>query len=54
MFKFVDQAADAVEQFTGLTPSSTEIGIAFDDVYNPMIKAAKEAISPRKIAEQSA
>jgi shikimate dehydrogenase len=26
------QAADAFELFTGLTPSSTEIGIAFDDV----------------------
>ena len=26
------QAADAFELFTGLTPSSTEMGIAFDDV----------------------
>jgi shikimate dehydrogenase len=25
------QAADAFELFTGLTPSSTEMGIAFDD-----------------------
>jgi shikimate dehydrogenase len=37
------QAADAFELFAGLTPSSTEIGIAFDDVMAKQSSASHAA-----------
>jgi shikimate dehydrogenase len=39
----INQAADAFELFTGLTPSTAEMGIAFDDIMAKRYSASNAA-----------